>query len=589
MKIELADVKVYVGEVGRAFVNVVHAQRELDAARKNVKDAEIIHQRADILIETCNIAIDDALRVQVNANKASTLLANTINSIQQAIDSLQISIDTTTIPEVKAEYKLKLKELKLKLQSLKTLRNDVNTNDFDFNLFNGGSDFSADENIKLLTNPDQHTNEFTGGALEIAQDVSAAALRLKADNEAYVLVCEDALKDAEAEFESWLTDDEDATQNDISDALELKYNKLLDKVEQILREAEEINEAIDGTSEYIHQKIEDIMEGIEYKSYAKFKLSEDKRNQLIDMLSEFSAENGEEIKDFIADNLFYDSTADTAPEEEKIGVDPNVYSWAFIQYPTGIKSIGLRWTFETKIPEGNTVTATRTILDILHPYGDGIFVQGLADDANLRLSVDAIALIKSVLYSLDATQDIENPEYYSILEQKPQENSEDVLASMVVTLDGSDQQYSVLDAIDNIAEGNVDGNEAVVVKWVNDNMIVPDTFEVAAHENNGQYSTALFIKRRIITPSGETLTDKSSLVEVFSTYKNGIFVLPYSGNANVEVNGDVKLVIDNFLATLHALSTPLKGIYQIRSYRKQDETDPDIDINPGSTILPSNG
>lgn len=576
MKVELNDVNVYVGEVGSAFVNVVNARREYEAAVKNVKDAEFIHKRAQNLISQCSLAIDEATNVQNNAIKASNLLTKTIDEVSASIAGLNDLIDTTTVPEQKQQYRKDLNELKIKLNSLKVLQNEVLENDYDMNLHNGGSVTSATDNLLLLTNTENNS-----GAKEIAEDVAVKALELKTTMEAYSAECFEAIDKAEQEFEAWLTDDEDATQNNIADALELKYTRLLDKVEELIKDADEINAAIEGTSEYITEKVNSIIDGIEYKGYAKVKLADDVMDQIVEKLSDFTSENGAEIADYISTQL----------KEAGIEWDENVYKFEFVEYPTGIKSIALKWTFETKIPEGNTVKSTRTILDILNAYADGIFVQGLAEDANLRLSIDSISLINSVIYALGATQDTEHPEYYSIINEQPTENSQEVLDAMVVPASAineeGDTQYSVLDAIENIGTNNdTEKDKAIIDAYISRNMQANDKFVVDINEHENQQSLALFLVRNIITPTGETIQDKSSLVEVFSVYKNGIFVLPYSNNANVNINSEVKNEIDTFLRVLNAIpSKTINGVYSIINTKKPTEgDDSDIDITPGSTI-----
>jgi hypothetical protein len=223
-------VRIYVGSVGSVFAEYIAAQKDLNHAKQNISDWNDIISIARVLRAKADIYLN-------NANDALSFAELISESLQEKMDSLDRRSD---------EYK-NLSDLKLRLLD----------NDKDDNPYNGGSIITAEANV---SNVEALIDELELILKENYEDGDESAY-------AYLAEAEKVKTDAEDEVNRLLQlfmqmiPEEEISPYDQSDIDEQKFRQHLKEIEEALKAAGIISDAINDVSEAVIKEYERIMNG----------------------------------------------------------------------------------------------------------------------------------------------------------------------------------------------------------------------------------------------------------------------------------------------------------------------------------------
>ena len=216
---DIKKINIYMGVVGQAYVDKETASKNLEAALKNIQDVEEIITLATNYLEAAN------------------------NSLTRANEALEFA------RRIREELEYKRTQVagdSPVYQQLSNLINELNSNDYDGNALNGGSENTANNNIN---NINEIINELN--------NIKSTAETLLVENTSYKDQCQLKFNTAKATFESYIPTEEES-QADKSDQLEAELLERLNNAATGIEVANQITDAINEVSNHFQNESNNI-------------------------------------------------------------------------------------------------------------------------------------------------------------------------------------------------------------------------------------------------------------------------------------------------------------------------------------------
>ena len=217
-------INIYVGDVGRAYIDKETALFKLNTAQKNIGDVEKIIEKMDNPETGYFVVIANILNNAINAKGYA----------QTVIDDLNQKLANPVYDSV---IHSQLEELVVELSE--------NDNDNDFS--NGGSINTAEQNIVFIQSLETELNE-----------IKTLAQQLLHENSEYLNQCQTTYDNAVDTFNAFFPATEE-DHNDISDQKEQELNDRLNVVGEGLQIAKDTIDAINNTSDDVQARANEIV------------------------------------------------------------------------------------------------------------------------------------------------------------------------------------------------------------------------------------------------------------------------------------------------------------------------------------------
>ena len=217
-------INIYVGDVGRAYVDKETALFKLNAAQQNVGDVENIIETMDNSETGYFAVIGNILANAFDARRYAQTVIDDLN--QKLANPVYDSVIHSQLEELMAE---------------------LSENDNDNNFSNGGSTNTADANIAFIQSLETELNE-----------IKTLAQQLLHENSEYLNQCQTAYDNAVDTFNAFFPATEE-DHNDISDQKEQELIDRLNVVGEGLQIAQDTIDAINNTSDDIQARANEIV------------------------------------------------------------------------------------------------------------------------------------------------------------------------------------------------------------------------------------------------------------------------------------------------------------------------------------------